>query len=594
MFKCLRMKSWGIRSVKALFLTAFSFTFCFILLLNVMVHRLTVTSESSDSEIKEYSVNQKKLRQLMGPEITKSDDNYIESNRLVWPDRKPKATNEKILNDADYQKAFAYQKKSVLENEKTAEVRPKHFNAVKRLQSLTVKDEEVISDKNSDIKNTDKLAVSKNIEKEENYVYEEDINKVVIKDDDDDDDDGDGEYTYDSDKDDSKNIHDNLKSKQLKPVSNNYTSEKCLKKKNSSRTPPTEGDSVLAPPVKSSPRKKLLKDLVKNGIYWSMEAEGFVPKGMSKDEVVRWTETVRNGKIMDLQPPSWERCGRPKNGFVVMKDGIKLCARYRHPFNKLVLGEVLSFYLSLLLKMDNVPAVLLSQVNKTSSKWEGSDPGKLGWDENQYVALIQWIDDIEHGNSRVQMPPLLFEIYKTGSSLDQNILTKHKLQPKDISNIIQWGSMIIFDYLTGNYDRVASMQDGAEEQNTQTVIQDDIRNLRKSTKTGKFWLIDNESGLLDAYELLYRSFDYGERFVRFHKQMLQTMCIFQHPLVEALRNLHNSIKPHELLEQFARKYEPYYDKVPRDHTHSLFHTMFSKRLSDVISWIQHCESRAKR
>ena len=138
------------------------------------------------------------------------------------------------------------------------------------------------------------------------------------------------------------------------------------------------------------------------------------------------------------------------------------------------------------------------------------------------------------------------------------------------------------------------MQDGAEEQNSQSVIQDLIRNLRKSTKTGKFWLIDNESGLLDAYELMYRSFDYGERFVRFHKQMLQTLCIFERPLVEALKNLHNSIKPHEQLEEFTRKYEPLYDKVPKDQTESLFHLMFSKRISDVVGWIQHCESRAKR
>ena len=140
------------------------------------------------------------------------------------------------------------------------------------------------------------------------------------------------------------------------------------------------------------------------------------------------------------------------------------------------------------------------------------------------------------------------------------------------------------------------MQDGAEEQNSQSVIQELIRNLRKSSKTGKFWLIDNESGLLDAYELMYRRFENGEKFVRFHKEMLQTLCIFERPLVEALKNLHNNSKPHEQLEEFTRKYEPLYDKVPKDpdNLESLFYTMFSKRISDVIGWIQHCDSRTKR
>ena len=53
----------------------------------------------------------------------------------------------------------------------------------------------------------------------------------------------------------------------------------------------------------------------------------------------------------------------------------------------------------------------------------------------------------------MEIPPILFEMYKTGNSLDCYILNKQQLPPEEISNIIQWGSMVIFDYLTGNYDR---------------------------------------------------------------------------------------------------------------------------------------------
>ena len=48
-----------------------------------------------------------------------------------------------------------------------------------------------------------------------------------------------------------------------------------------------------------------------------------------------------------------------------------------------------------MLKIDNVPAVLLSEVNNASSQWQGTDPSQLEWEQHQYVALIQWIDNID-------------------------------------------------------------------------------------------------------------------------------------------------------------------------------------------------------
>ena len=265
MFKCLRMKSWGIRSsVKAMCLTAFSLVFCFILLLNVMVHQLAVSSEHSDVETKEYSVNQKKLRQLMGPERHNSDESYIESSRLVWPDRKPKATNEKILN-RDENQAKGHQQKSEAVNKSNVKFRPKHFNIVKRLQSLNVQGEGISN------KHVDRMASTKNSE-EEDYVYEKDINKVVIEEeDDDDDDDSNDEYNYDSDKD------ENLKAKHKEPVSNNVVCDNCPTKKDTNRT--LRGNPVHGPTVQSSPPVKRAVSLVVDGIYWSEEAEALVPKG---------------------------------------------------------------------------------------------------------------------------------------------------------------------------------------------------------------------------------------------------------------------------------------------------------------------------
>lgn len=59
------------------------------------------------------------------------------------------------------------------------------------------------------------------------------------------------------------------------------------------------------------------------------------------------------------------------------------------------LGEVLSYYLSRLLALDNIPVVILSQVNSSSVQWKGQNISKAEWEEGQIVALIQWKDGLE-------------------------------------------------------------------------------------------------------------------------------------------------------------------------------------------------------
>ena len=92
--------------------------------------------------------------------------------------------------------------------------------------------------------------------------------------------------------------------------------------------------------------------------------------------------------------------------------------------------------------------------------WTGLNEGAA------IVALIEWLPDL----TKTTMPYLLLNKLKANLSqpnpingpelmrlssneqegLDENILTE----------LVQWSDLIIFDYLTGNYDRVASMQVG--------------------------------------------------------------------------------------------------------------------------------------
>ena len=63
-----------------------------------------------------------------------------------------------------------------------------------------------------------------------------------------------------------------------------------------------------------------------------------------------------------------------------------------------VTGELISFYLSRLLGLDNVPLVALAQVNSSSPQWHAVKPQmqRANWSEGVIIALIQWIDGIDH------------------------------------------------------------------------------------------------------------------------------------------------------------------------------------------------------
>lgn len=57
-------------------------------------------------------------------------------------------------------------------------------------------------------------------------------------------------------------------------------------------------------------------------------------------------------------------------------------------------GELLSFYLSRMLGFDNIPIVVLSEVNTTSPQWRGQELQRAGWEEGKLVALIEWIEGL--------------------------------------------------------------------------------------------------------------------------------------------------------------------------------------------------------
>ncbi|XP_061166823.1 four-jointed box protein 1-like [Saccostrea echinata] len=354
--------------------------------------------------------------------------------------------------------------------------------------------------------------------------------------------------------------------------------------------PIINGKQMVGVIAESDRRKFSGKLAVSERIFWSAFVEKMVPKGFSDEEVFNYTINIQSQSVDKVELASWNKCGRPKNAYITLKNKNIVCARYRDSHVRFILGEVLSFYLSRLLGMDNVPAVVLSTT--VAGQWSKRNLDRLNWKENQLVALIQWIPNMDTYSSYVKIPKRILKAYQSGQPIRGVHLENATLQ--EVVELQQWGSLFLFDYLTGNYDRVASMQDAAYEQKKPSIITERIRNLFKSTKTNKFWLIDNESGLLDAYDLMYHKELGGSRFINFHQQMLKTFCIFQKTTVTAIQRLLKEDEPHFYLYNYAMSHDPVLQKVLPNYKSNLiqkwFQMWFQRRLAEVYKWINHCAS----
>ena len=56
----------------------------------------------------------------------------------------------------------------------------------------------------------------------------------------------------------------------------------------------------------------------------------------------------------------------------------------------------MSFHLSRLLGLDNVPSVTLISVNLDSEQFRQVNLTQAGWKQDKVVAFIQWIDNLDY------------------------------------------------------------------------------------------------------------------------------------------------------------------------------------------------------
>nr|XP_045581769.1 extracellular serine/threonine protein kinase four-jointed-like isoform X1 [Procambarus clarkii] len=386
-------------------------------------------------------------------------------------------------------------------------------------------------------------------------------------------------------------------------------------------------------------------EVIEEGVIFSRAVEALLQEaGMSDGAVGEVQEQLRSREVKGLQEPTWERCGRPKNQWVELGGNTAACARYRYPDDYLLLGEVLSFYLARLLGVGHVPPVVLSE--PSTPRWAPvtSKMALAGWGDAPVVVLTPWIE----GLVRDHMPSILLDIILKNSTLSileeaattttteaspQPSENPHKLykvarvteqksqagggsgeqaegsrrevrgsqalkqaSERDLARLLQWSDLLVFDYLTGNYDRVAYMQDAADKERRPQILTTTIHNLVRSEKTDAIWLLDNESGLMDAYTLLYGAADSAQssRFSAFHTRMLESLCVFRRSTMEAVLGLAHQPQPHTLLVEFAKTHEPLFGKLPDPLSNELFVKHFPQRLGQVRDWMTKCIDRVRK
>ena len=122
------------------------------------------------------------------------------------------------------------------------------------------------------------------------------------------------------------------------------------------------------------------------------------------------------------------------------------------------------------------------------------------------------------------------------------------------------------------------------------VPENPVRNLEQ-TSHGKLWLLDNEASFFQSYQLLHQGSPTGRRIMRAHLLHLQSTCLFRRSLVRRLTALWRTGNPALTLIEYVRLREPLFDHVTVDSAaYRLFQEMFSRRLADVMKWVNHCRS----
>uniref|UniRef100_UPI0037E9AD19 four-jointed box protein 1 n=1 Tax=Semicossyphus pulcher TaxID=241346 RepID=UPI0037E9AD19 len=289
---------------------------------------------------------------------------------------------------------------------------------------------------------------------------------------------------------------------------------------------------------RSARREGLVKlgSPVEDGIFWSEWLEDLLPAGFTEEYAQAWREGARTHRVVKLEPG----CGRRSNQLATFADGTKACVRYGINADQ-VQGETLTYYLANLLGITNLPPLILSQLSGDSEQWEAVRTwiDGLQWSDGAVVSLTKWVSNL---TGVVTPAPLRQE----SSGLHPVLRELRNKTTAELLELMQWSDLIIFDYLTANFDRLVSNLFSLQWDSR--VMERDTNNLLK-TPRGDLVFIDNEAGLVHGFRVL-------NMWEKYHSTVLSSVCVFRRRTTQRVAELHKRRDSRKRLLELYRDSEP--------------------------------------
>lgn len=139
------------------------------------------------------------------------------------------------------------------------------------------------------------------------------------------------------------------------------------------------------------------------------------------------------------------------------------------------------------------------------------------------VSLSEWLGNLSEVVSPASLRPGSRSLHPLARDLAN-------VTEREARELAQWSDLILFDYLTANFDRLASNL--LSLQWDSRVMERSTNNLHR-TPRGALVFIDNEAGLVHGYRVL-------PMWERYHESLLKTLCIFRRDTARRLAELHRS------------------------------------------------------
>lgn len=312
-----------------------------------------------------------------------------------------------------------------------------------------------------------------------------------------------------------------------------------------------------------------LGSVIEDGIFWSEWLDDQLPVGFSEEHARTWRERVRGYRIVKLEPG----CGRISNQLATFSDGTKACVRYGINADQ-VQGETLTYYLACLLGITNLPPLILAQLNVDSEQWASVRRriDGLQWSERAVVSLTEWVSNL----TGVVTPALLRQESNGLHPLRRELTDKTMAE---LTQLIQWTDLILFDYLTANFDRLVSNLFSLQWDSR--VMERDTNNLLQTTR-GDLVFIDNEAGLVHGYRVL-------DMWEKYHSTVLGSVCVFRKRTAQRVIELHRRRDTRTRLLELYRDSEPLSTElgfISEEHAGVL-----QNRIDRLYKHILHCKGK---